>query len=91
MFRSVPVLSKFISKSARKRLPLTNKMAGIGFYKGNALMTKEGRHTSKGFKLDRSKMLEIKAPADFENFKLKPYVAPSVPKYPPREYDPDEN
>jgi len=26
------VLSKFISKSARKRLPLTNKMAGIGFY-----------------------------------------------------------
>ncbi|GMH52098.1 hypothetical protein TrRE_jg13329 [Triparma retinervis] len=71
-------------------MPLTNKRAGIGFYKGNSLMTKEGRHTSKGYKLDRNKMLTIVAP-DLEGFKLKPYVAPSVPKYPPKEYDPEAN
>jgi hypothetical protein len=53
-------------------------------------MTKEGHHTSKGFKLDRSKMLKIVSP-DLTGFNLKPYVAPSVPKYPPREYDPDSN
>ena len=39
--------SKYISKSRKKRLPLTTKRAGKGFYKGNR-GRKEGHITSKG-------------------------------------------
>lgn len=39
--------SKYISKSRAKRLPLTTKRAGKGYYKGNGAR-KEGRLTSKG-------------------------------------------
>jgi hypothetical protein len=39
--------SKYISKSRTKRLPLTTKRAGKGFYKGNGAR-KEGYITSKG-------------------------------------------
>ncbi len=39
--------SKYISKSRTKRLPLTTKRAGKGFYKGNGAR-KEGVITSKG-------------------------------------------
>ena len=39
--------SKYISKSRKKRLPLTTKRAGKGFYKGNG-GRKEGHITSKG-------------------------------------------
>lgn len=55
-------------------------------------MTKEGILTSKGFKLKRYMMLEIVPPqgAGMES-ELKPYVAPSVTKYEPREYDPNEH
>lgn len=40
-------LSKFISKSHAKRLPLTTKRAGKGYYKGNRCR-KEGYLDSKG-------------------------------------------
>lgn len=39
--------SKFISKSRAKRLPLSPKRVGKGYYKGNGCR-KEGRLTSKG-------------------------------------------
>ena len=85
---SFPLLSKFLSKSATKRLPLTTKRAGKGYYKGVTGMTKQGRHTSKGkYILDKNKMLEI-VPPNLEGFKLRPYVAPSVPRMPPREFAP---
>ncbi len=78
---TLPLLSKFLSKSGTKRVPLTTKHAGKGFYKGNGCAS-EGTHTSKGgFKMDRFKMLEIVAPGEegwMNNFKLKAYVAVTV-------------
>lgn len=40
-------MSKFISKSARKRIPMTPKMGNKNFYKGTG-STKEGHLTSRG-------------------------------------------
>lgn len=40
-------MSKFISKSARKRIPMTSKMGNKNFYKGKG-STKEGHLTSRG-------------------------------------------
>jgi hypothetical protein len=59
--------SKYISKSAKKRIPLTTKRAGKGYYKGKGA-TKEGRLTSKGrFIADPKKKLELVVP-DLEGF-----------------------
>eukprot|EP00752_Nemacystus_decipiens_P009729 g8689.t1 len=70
-------MSKYISKSARKRIPMTSKMGNKNFYKGKG-STKEGRLNSKGrFIVDPEKRLEIIAP-DLEGFKLKPYVSKAV-------------
>jgi large subunit ribosomal protein L41 len=56
-------MSKYISKSAKKRLPLTTKRAGKGFYKGKG-STKEGRLTSKGrFIVDPLRRLELIIPS----------------------------
>jgi len=75
-------MSKFLGKAATKRLPLTSKRARKGFYKGNR-STKEGRLNSKGqFIVDKSKRLELIVP-DLEGFKLKPYIASTVPKFAP--------
>lgn len=43
----VAQFSKYISKSRTKRLALTTKRAGKGYYKGNRCR-REGTHTSKG-------------------------------------------
>lgn len=82
-FGQVRFMSKYMSKSARKRMPLTTKRASKGgFYKGKGA-TKEGRRTSKGkFIVDPLKRLELIVPS-LEGFQLKPYIAASVPKYPP--------
>ncbi|CAN0373580.1 unnamed protein product, partial [Hapterophycus canaliculatus] len=40
-------MSKFISKSARKRIPMTSKMGNKNFYKGKG-STKEGKISSRG-------------------------------------------
>ena len=78
---AVRCMSKFLSKSARKRLPLTTKRAKKGFYKGNGA-TKEGYFGKGGkFVVDKSLRLELVAP-DLAGFKLKPYVAQQVPRYP---------
>jgi hypothetical protein len=62
--------SKYISKSAKKRLVLTTKRAHKGFYKGNG-STKEGRITSKGkFLVDPMKQMQIVVPQDLASFKV---------------------
>ena len=73
--------SKYISKSALKRLPLTTKRAKKGFVKGKGCNS-EGRNTSKGYKIDPKKKLRLIIP-DLTGFTLKPYIAASVPKVPP--------
>mmetsp|Transcript_930 Transcript_930/g.1278 ORF Transcript_930/g.1278 Transcript_930/m.1278 type:complete len:114 (+) Transcript_930:93-434(+) len=79
---SVRFMSKYLSKSATKRVPLTTKRARKGFYKGKG-GTKEGRLTSKGrFIFDPLKVLNLIVP-DLTGFKLKPYIAATVPKLPP--------
>mmetsp|Transcript_15416 Transcript_15416/g.15602 ORF Transcript_15416/g.15602 Transcript_15416/m.15602 type:complete len:154 (-) Transcript_15416:277-738(-) len=75
-------MSKFLSKAARKRIPLTTKHARKGFYKGKGA-TKEGTITSKGkFLFNRKWMLQLVVP-DLEGFELKPYVAKKVHKLSP--------
>lgn len=77
-------MSKFLSKSATKRLPLTTKRAGKGYYKGKGC-TSEGRLTSKGkFIADPMKKLQLIVP-DLTGFTLKPYIARTVAKSPPKD------
>ena len=62
-------MSKYLSKSATKRLPLNTKKAGKGYYKGNG-STKEGKTNSKGrFIVDPKKRLNLIVP-DLEGFKV---------------------
>merc|ERR1711862_575666 len=62
--------SKYLSKSAKKRLPLNTKWAGKGYVKGKRC-TKEGYKTSKGrFVLLPHKRLELIVP-NIDGFKLK--------------------
>lgn len=78
-------MSKYVSKSAKKRLPLTTKRARKGFYKGKG-GTKEGRLTSKGrFIVNPLKRLELVVPENLDSFRLKPYIAASASKFPPEE------
>lgn len=75
-------MSKYLSKSAAKRLPLTTKRAKKGYYKGKG-GTSEGRLTSKGkFIADPLKKLNLVVP-DMKGFTLKPYIARTVSKTPP--------
>ena len=77
-------MSKFLSKSATKRLPLNTKRAGKGYYKGKGC-TSEGRLTSKGkFIADPMKKLQLIVP-DLTGFTLKPYIARTVAKSPPKD------
>ncbi len=72
--------SKYISKSRTKRLPLTTKKAGKGFYKGNGAR-KEGHISSKArFTYDPEMMTELVVP-DLTNFKLKAYVGPGAKRH----------
>jgi hypothetical protein len=62
--------SKYISKSAKKRLPMTTKRAGKGYYKGNG-STKEGHINSKGkFIIDPKRRLELMVP-DLTSFTVR--------------------
>jgi len=80
-------MSKFLSKSARKRQPLTVKRGDKNYYKGKGA-TKQGRHTSKAkFMVDPKKLLELVFP-DLNGFKLKPYIAASASKTPPEKPGP---
>ena len=65
--------SKYISKSRAKRLPLTTKRAGKGYYKGFGAR-KEGFLTSKAkFIRVPEKCTELVVP-DLTNFPLKAYI-----------------
>ena len=63
-------MSKYLSKSAKKRIPLNAKFAGKGFYKGKG-GTKEGTNSGRAgrFVLDRERMLELVVP-DLTGFKV---------------------
>lgn len=75
-------MSKYLSKSATKRLPLNTKRAKKGYYKGKG-GTSEGRLTSKGkFIANPLKKLILIVP-DLKDFSLKPYIARTVPKTAP--------
>ncbi|KAL7483419.1 hypothetical protein ACHAW6_009071 [Cyclotella cf. meneghiniana] len=75
-------MSKYLSKSAAKRLPLDTKRAKKGYYKGKGC-TSEGRLTSKGkFIADPLKKLQLIVP-DLTGFPLKPYIAKTISKVPP--------
>mmetsp|Transcript_19308 Transcript_19308/g.24913 ORF Transcript_19308/g.24913 Transcript_19308/m.24913 type:complete len:122 (+) Transcript_19308:260-625(+) len=78
-------MSKYLSKSATKRQPLTTKRATKGgYYKGKG-HTKEGRINSKAkFIVDPRRRLELVIP-DLTGFKLKPYIAATASKFPPEE------
>lgn len=63
-------MSKYLSKSAKKRLNLSPKRAHKGFYKGKG-STKEGRLTSKGkFIVNPLRRLELVVP-DLTGFKVR--------------------
>eukprot|EP00978_Attheya_sp_CCMP212_P046311 scaffold384011_cov31-Attheya_sp.AAC.1 len=69
-YGGVRFMSKYLSKSATKRVPLSSKRARKGYYKGNG-GTKEGHITSKGrFIVDFSKRLEIVMPRTLEGFQV---------------------
>lgn len=77
-------MSKYMSKAAKKRIPLNTKRVAKGFYKGNGC-TKEGRLTSKAkFMVDPMKQLELIVP-DLKGFQLKPYIASTASRFPPEE------
>ncbi|CAM9998298.1 unnamed protein product [Heterosigma akashiwo] len=76
---AVRFMSKYLSKSARKRVPLSSKWGNKDYYKGNQCR-KFGRINSRGrFMRDRSLDLHILVP-DLTGFQLKPYVARTTPK-----------
>lgn len=67
---SIRQMSKYLSKSATKRLPLSTKRVRKGYYKGKG-GTKEGHITSKAkFVVDPKKRLQLIVP-DLEGFKVR--------------------
>lgn len=73
IFTQISHFSKYISKSRAKRLPLTTKRAGKGYYKGYG-GRKEGYLTSKAkFIRVPEKCTELVVP-DLTNFPLKAYI-----------------
>lgn len=79
-------MSKYLSKSATKRLGLNTKRAKKGYYKGKG-STSEGRLTSKGkFIANPLKKLQLIVP-DLTGFSLKPYIGRTVSRAPPKADD----
>jgi Mitochondrial ribosomal protein L27 len=78
-------MSKYVSKSMKKNLPLTTKRARKGFYKGKGC-TKEGKLNSTGrFIVNPLKRLQLVVPNDLSTFRLKPYIASTASRFPPEE------
>jgi large subunit ribosomal protein L41 len=79
------LMSKYLPKSAAKRLPLSTKHARKGFYKGKGA-TKQGTFRGKAgrFVVEKERLLELIVP-DLTGFQLKPYIARTVPKWAPEE------
>lgn len=78
-------MSKFMSKSAAKRAPLSTKHVRKGYYKGKGA-TKEGTFRGKAgrFVIDKERQVQLVIP-DLTGFKLKPYIAKAVSKWAPEE------
>lgn len=85
-FQQFREMSKYLSKAAKTRLPLTTKRARKGYYKGKGA-TKEGHLTSTGkFVVDPLKRLQLVVP-DLSDFKVRTqyvvcvcvYVQPTTP------------
>mmetsp|Transcript_893 Transcript_893/g.1145 ORF Transcript_893/g.1145 Transcript_893/m.1145 type:complete len:115 (-) Transcript_893:46-390(-) len=75
--RGAERMSKFMSRSAKKRQPLHRKHGNKNYYKGTGARS-EGKLNSKArFIVDRDKLLELVAP-DLTDFKLKPYVSSAI-------------
>ena len=72
--------SKYISKARTKRLPLTTKRVGKGFYKGKGART-EGRLTSKAKFIPIAEMRTELVMPDLKGFLLKPYVGAGAKKH----------
>lgn len=72
--------SKYISKARTKRLPLTTKRVGKGFYKGKGART-EGRLTSKAKFIPIAEMRTQLVMPDLKDFLLKPYVGAGAKKH----------
>jgi hypothetical protein len=80
LLNQTAAFSKYISKSRTKRLPLTTKRAGKGFYKGNGAR-KEGTISSVArFSYVKEMMTELVVP-DLTDFKLKAYVGPGAKRH----------
>lgn len=78
-------MSKFISKSARKRIPMTPKMGNKNFYKGTG-STKEGHLTSRGMHVFFFFALFFFFPREFFSLLVRPKagcVSPSILATPP--------
>jgi len=89
MFRATATLAfkanwtRTLGKQATRRVPLSSKKVGKGYYKGMG-GTKEGWHTSKGrYVIDPAKQLDIVAP-DLTGFKLKPYISAQTSRLNPK-------
>ena len=77
LLTQIASFSKYISKARTKRLPLTTKRVGKGYYKGKGGRT-EGWISSKGqFVRDKEMCTELVVP-DLSTFKLKAYVGPGA-------------
>jgi hypothetical protein len=74
-------LSKYVSKAKKKRMPLSPKRVGKGFYKGVGARS-EGKLNSKAqFIVDPAKRLALED-IDLADFPLKAYVAVTTKKQP---------
>ena len=64
-------MSKYLSKAATKRLPLSTKHARKGFYKGKGA-TKQGTFRGRAgrFVMDQNRLLELVVP-NLEGFKVR--------------------
>ena len=78
-------MSKYVSRSMKKNLPLTTKRARKGFYKGKGCTT-EGRLNSLGrFIVNPLKRLQLVVPSGLSDCRLKPYIASTASRFPPEE------
>jgi hypothetical protein len=76
----VAQFSKYISHSRTKRLPLTTKRAGHGYYKGNGAR-KEGFITSKARFIRVPEMCTELVVPDLSDFKLHAYIGAGAKRH----------
>jgi Mitochondrial ribosomal protein L27 len=80
----VRYMSKYVSKSQKKNLPLTTKRARKGFYKGKGCTTEGRINSTARFIVNPLKRLQLVVP-ELTGFRLKPYIASTASRFPPEE------